>query len=81
VIHTPIEAENFLQNPPASVKAVVVDRRFGEDAIGWLNRLADRNRLRDSLPIIVIRGAKPFPRVTSRQPVHEVEGRFSRSSC
>lgn len=32
------------------------------------------------MPIVIIRGTKPFPHVEPAQNVHEVEGRFSRSS-
>lgn len=80
VIRTPAEAEEFLQDPPASVKAVIVDRRFAGDAIDWLSRLEQRKRLKDHMPVVVIRGTKSFPYVASSPEIHEVEGRFSRSS-
>jgi len=80
VVRTLAEAEEFLKAVPASVKVVVVDRRFGGDAIVWLNRLSEEKRLPDNPPIIVIRGTRSFPQVASSHPIHEVEGRFSRSS-
>ena len=80
IFRTPSEAEDFLRDPTASVRAVIIDRRFGGDAIDWLNRLGERNHLRDQVPIVVISGTRSFPRVAGSHYIHEVEGRFSRSS-
>lgn len=79
-IATVTEAEDVLQNLPASVQVVVVDRRFGDDAVTWLNGLTESDRLKGNLPFVVLRGVRSFPSTPSKLRIYEVEGRFSRSS-
>ena len=74
------EAEAFLLSPPESVRAIVTDRRFGGDAIAWINRVAEAKSLKIDLPIIIIRGTKTYGPGTGKLPVYEIEGRFSHSS-
>ena len=80
LVHNQAEAETLLQNAPESLKAIVVDRRFSGDAVDWLGRLRERGQMNVELPVIVIRGMKSFPQVPTSQNIHEVDGRFSRSS-
>jgi signal transduction histidine kinase/CheY-like chemotaxis protein len=79
-ITTPKEAESFLKSPPSSLRAVVADRRFGEDAIAWINHIADVNGLSKDLPIIIVRGIKAYPPRSTDLAVFEIEGRFNRSA-
>jgi signal transduction histidine kinase/CheY-like chemotaxis protein len=79
-IRTPKEAESFLKSPPSSLRAVVADRRFGEDAIAWVSNFAAVNGLSKDLPIIIVRGIKAYPPRSTDLLVFEMEGRFNRSS-
>ena len=79
-ISTQEEAEAFLKSPPNSVRAFVTDRRFGGDAIAWLNDFAEVNELRMALPIIIVRGTKTYLPRSTNLPVFEIEERFNRSS-
>ena len=78
-IRTEEEAVSFLTSPPSSLRAIVADRRFGEDAIAWFSRFAAANGLRKDLPIIIVRGIKAYPPRSTDLPVFEIEGRFNRS--
>ena len=79
-IRTPEEAESFLKSPPSSLRAVVADRRFGEDAIAWVSHFAAVNGLGKDLPIIIVRGIKAYPPRSTDLLIFEMEGRFNRSS-
>lgn len=80
IIRSPAEAEAFLLDPAQTAKAVITDRRFGGDAVDWLNRLRAGESPIVDVPVVIIRGTKSFPKLALGQNVHEVEGRFSRSS-
>jgi signal transduction histidine kinase/CheY-like chemotaxis protein len=80
VFRTQAESEALLQELPGSVRAIIVDRRFCGDAIVWLNRVAERIHLKKDIPIIVIRGTRAFPPVERNLAIHEIDGRFSRST-
>lgn len=80
IIRTPAEAEVFLRDPAQTARVAIIDRRFGEDAADWLHHLRERDTLRADLQIVIIRGTKSFPRAAQGQNIHEIEGRFSRSS-
>lgn len=74
------DAEHFLHAIPASVRAIVVDRRFEGEAIDWLAKVVGDATPSSLPPIILVRGARPLPLARSNLPIFEVEGRFSQSS-
>lgn len=73
------EAEQCLGTLPRSVRVLVFDRRFGGDAVAWLDRVAARVGLCDCPPVLIIRGARAMPIVQGKLPAIEMEERFNPS--